>query len=264
MDSKTMYCNNCGNKDHIFRACKDPITSCGILLLRSIIEPMTLPTNPSTVSVLMVQRKDSMAYMEFIRGKYDPTEPKFIKKLLSNMTIHEQSLIETEEFDTLWLKLWGEGRDTHSFEYEISKTNYETINRKKLISESKSTYTEPEWGFPKGRRSKGETAIECGIREFWEETNVPRTAYDVIESLCFTEVFSGTNNIKYKHVYYVAILKDSSLVDLTQNLTSIQKREVSNVSWKTLKDCKDITRPHYIERKLLIEELGRKIQTLQK
>jgi 8-oxo-dGTP pyrophosphatase MutT (NUDIX family) len=262
MNSKVMYCNNCGGRGHIFKTCKDPITSCGILLLRGVFEPMTLPIDASQVSVLMVKRKDSMAYMEFIRGKYDPTDPDYIKKLLSNMTITEQTLIEIEEFDTLWSKLWGQGRDTHSLEYDISKTNYETINRKKLISEARSKYTDPEWGFPKGRRSKGETDVECGVREFWEETNIPANAYDVHEKLCFTEVFTGTNNIRYKHVYYVAILKDSKLIDLSQKLTAMQRREVSAVSWKTLKGCKEVTRPHYAERKAMIGELERRIQTL--
>jgi 8-oxo-dGTP pyrophosphatase MutT (NUDIX family) len=200
--------------------------------------------------------------MEFIRGKYDPVDHIYIKKLLSNMTISEQKLIETEEFDTLWSKLWGQGRDTHSFEYEISKTNYESIPRGQLVHDAKSTHVEPEWGFPKGRRSKGETDVDCATREFWEETNIPGNAYDVIERLRFTEVFTGTNNIKYKHIYYVAILKDSKLIDLSQKLTTMQKREVSAVSWKTLKECKEITRPHYVERKAMIGELERRIQTL--
>lgn len=260
MNSKVMYCNNCGNKGHVFKTCKDPITSCGILLLKGKIDPLLLPVNPDHVTILMVKRKDSMAYMEFIRGKYEPSDSEYIKKLMLNMTISEQKNIENEEFDTLWSKLWGQGRDTHSIEYELSKVNYNTIDRKKLISEARSVHIEPEWGFPKGRRSRGETDIECAVREFYEETNIPSNAYAVVENLCFTEIFTGTNNVKYKHVYYVATLKDSKLVDLTQKLTNMQKREVSAVLWKTLQECKDITRPHYVERKAMIDKLERTIQ----
>lgn len=43
-----MYCNNCGLKGHVFRDCKDPIVSCGIILL---LEDL----------VLMIRRKDSMS-----------------------------------------------------------------------------------------------------------------------------------------------------------------------------------------------------------
>jgi 8-oxo-dGTP pyrophosphatase MutT (NUDIX family) len=258
---KNMYCNNCGGKGHVFKTCPDPITSCGILLLREIFEPMKLPNNPSLVSVLMVRRKDSMAYMEFIRGKYTLEDTQFIKRLISNMTMQEQKLISTEEFDTLWTKLWGQGKDTHSLEYENSKKQYEQLDRKAIVESVPSTYTEPEWGFPKGRRMKGESDLECGIREFWEETNIPRESYEVIPSLEFIEIFTGTNNVKYKHVYYVAILKSSKYINTNSKLTTMQRKEISAVSWKTLNECKNITRPHYIERKKLIAELEQKIQT---
>ncbi len=258
-----MYCNNCGGRGHIFKTCKDPITSCGIILLRDTFEPMKLPADPKQVSVLMVLRKDSMSYMEFIRGKYDPNDTEFVKRLISNMTISEQTAIVNEEFDTLWTKLWGQGRDTHSLEYDIAKNNYENLDRKAIVKQVPSKYTEPEWGFPKGRRSKGESDVVCAIREFNEETNIPNNAYEVIEKLCFKEIFTGTNDIKYKHIYFIAVLKNSKLVDTTQKLTTTQKREVSAVSWMTLKECKDITRPHYPERKSMIKDIERAIQIFQ-
>lgn len=260
MNTKNMYCNNCGSRGHLFKTCKDPVTSCGILLLKEKSEPMKLPVNPAYTSVLMVRRKDSMAYMEFMRGKYDIANTEFVKRLVSNMTIQEQQLIVNETFDTLWLKLWGPGRDTHSIEYELSKTQYETVDRKALVEAAPSVYVEPEWGFPKGRRSKGETDIECAIREFWEETNIPRDAYEILPNLSFTEIFTGTNEVKYKHIYFVALLKDSNHATIKQKLNHIQQREIASVSWKTLQECKTITRPHYVERKLLIDDLERKIR----
>lgn len=263
MNAKSMYCNNCGNKGHVFKTCKDPVTSCGILLLRKTSGPLSLPCDPATTSVLMVKRKDSMAYMEFIRGKYDPSDSTYIQRLLKHMTKQEQEQINTEEFDTLWTKLWGVGRDTHSTEYFTAKENYDKINRKQLIQSAHSPFTDPEWGFPKGRRSKGETDLECAVREFWEETNIKADAYTVIPTMSFTEVFTGTNDIKYKHIYFVALLKDASLLPNEKALTSVQRREVSEVGWKTLSEAKQITRPHYIERKKILSELERRIQEYQ-
>ena len=92
--SKSMYCNNCGEKGHAFKSCSEPVLSCGLMLLRGIQEPLVLPVEPSTISVLMVRRKDSMSYMEFIRGKYDPTNIEYLKTQISNMTISEQKLIK--------------------------------------------------------------------------------------------------------------------------------------------------------------------------
>jgi 8-oxo-dGTP pyrophosphatase MutT (NUDIX family) len=263
MNVSRMYCNNCGGQGHVFKTCKDPITSCGLLLLRGPHEPLKLPIDPKVVSVLMVRRKDSMSYMEFIRGKYDPTDTNYLKTMFSNMTADEQAILVKEDFDTLWTKLWGQGRDTKSMEYEIAKENYNTLDRETLVASYPSKYLEPEWGFPKGRRSKGESDLECAMREFFEETNVPPDAYEVLKDVWFTETFRATNNTMYRHIYAVAVLKDSSVFNLSQKLTSTQKREVSAVAWKTLKQAKEITRPHYVERKTMIGEIERAVATYQ-
>ena len=263
MNMKEMYCNNCGDKGHVFRTCKDPVISCGILLLRGIYEPLKLPVDPKTVSVLMVKRKDSMSYMEFIRGKYDPSDLDYTGRLISNMTQLEQKTIVDEEFDTLWTRLWGSGRDSHSTEYTISKEKYANLDRKMMTEKFPSPYKETEWGFPKGRRSRGETDIECGIREFLEETNISRDSYNLREDLSFTETFRGTNNVEYRHIYFVALLKDSRGINLKQKLTPMQSKEVAAVDWKTLSECKGIIRPHYIERKALIAEVEKFVSNYQ-
>ena len=263
MNVSRMYCNNCGGQGHVFKMCKDPITSCGLLLLRGPFEPLKLPSDPKLVSVLMVRRKDSMSYMEFIRGKYDPNDKNYVRMLISNMTVDEQKTISTEDFDTLWTKLWGQGRDTRSMEYEIAKENYNNIDRKHIVEQVPSKHLEPEWGFPKGRRSKGETDLECAVREFFEETNVPSGAYEILSNLWFTETFKATNNITYRHIYAVALLRDSAEFNLNQKLTATQKREVSAVAWKTLKQAKDITRPHYVERKAMIGEVERAVASYE-
>lgn len=261
---RTMYCNNCGDKGHVFRSCPDPVISCGILFLRGVYEPLKLPVSASSLSVLMVRRKDSMSYMEFIRGKYDSRDIEYLKRQFLNMTVQEQKLIIEEEFETLWTRLWGNNRDTESFEYNLAKDKFYAVDRKKIIGLVPSHFNEPEWGFPKGRRAKGETDLECAEREFFEETNIPPDAYTVMENLTFSETFTGTNNIRYKHKYFVALLKDSTLFTLRQKLTPVQRREISSVGWKTLTECKNITRPHYSERKKMITELERTVSLASK
>jgi len=197
--------------------------------------------------------------MEFIRGKYDSQDTDYVKRQILNMTTQEQKLIVTEKFETLWSKLWGNSRDLESPEYEIANRKFNSVDRKKLVSECASKFTEPEWGFPKGRRMRGESDVQCAVREFFEETNIPPEAYAIQETLTFSETFTGTNNIQYKHVYFVALLKDSKFVNLAQKLTPSQRREISSVGWKTLSDCKSITRPHYVERKKMITEIERTV-----
>jgi 8-oxo-dGTP pyrophosphatase MutT (NUDIX family) len=211
----------------------------------------------------MVKRKDSMAYMEFIRGKYDLGDPVYIDRLIGNMTLPEQKLIVSEEFDTLWTKLWGQGRDTHSTEYDISKSKYYQLDREDITTRNRSKYTEPEWGFPKGRRARGESDSVCAVREFWEETNIQPEAYTLCENLKFTETFKGTNNVMYRHIYFVALLNDSKIVNLKQKLTFMQSKEVSEVDWKSMAECKAVIRPHYAERLELLTQVERLIATHQ-
>jgi len=259
-----MYCNNCGERGHVFKSCPEPIISCGILFLRGIYEPLQLPVDPKTLSVLMVRRKDSMSYMEFIRGKYDVEDVEYIKLQLSNMTSKERKMIETEDFEVLWSKLWGNCKDTVSPEFETARNKFQLLDLKTLLFDSPSAFSEPEWGFPKGRRMKGETDIDCALREFFEETNIPKEAFDIREDMSFTETFVGTNKVRYKHSYFVALLKDSKLVNLTQKLTNVQRREISNVAWKTMSECKTITRPHYVERQQMLTELERSVSLPQR
>ena len=56
------YCNNCGNKGHYYRNCRHPILSYGIILYKE--------NKDNQINIVMVERKDTLAYIEFLRGKY--------------------------------------------------------------------------------------------------------------------------------------------------------------------------------------------------
>ena len=256
-----MFCNNCGKRGHVFRTCVYPIISCGLVLVRGA---PTLPVETNeNIQVLMVRRKDSMSYMELLRGKYEMSDPPYIHRLVENMTQDEQRRIVETPFLNLWTQLWGNGRDTHSPEFYDAKEKFEALDRSQIVYDNRSPWTEPEWGFPKGRRMRGESDIECAVREFFEETNISREAYTLCKNLCFTETFVGTNNINYKHVYFLAFLKDESKIDLEQKFTLAQKREVSKVDWIGLQDSKALVRPHYTRRKEIIDEIGTALQTFE-
>lgn len=245
----SMYCNNCGAKGHIFRTCKDPVLSCGIILLNK----PRLPTSPSDVRMLMVCRKDSMSYAEFMRGKYDVENREYINLLMKNMTLKEQAMIVCEPFETLWKQLWGDDRS--SSEFITSREKFNSLNRISLMVENMSTYIEPEWGFPKGRRMRGESDLDCAIREFGEETNIPRDAFVVLKNILFEETFMGLNGIRYRHVYYLALLKNSDAVNLHQRFTPMQRREVSAIGWKSYIEADMLVRPHHAERRNMLEQV---------
>jgi ADP-ribose pyrophosphatase YjhB (NUDIX family) len=249
-----MYCNNCGERGHVFKACGKPVISYGIILVDKI-----LPCEPKSVKTLMIRRKHSMSYTEFIRGKYEVSDLEYIRKLLSNMTFGEQMIISQSSFQELWTSHWGRGNDARSHEYFVSSSKFESLNLSEILKGVNSGFLEPEWGFPKGRRMHRETDWSCAIREFTEETNIPRTVYTIFRNLSLSETFFGTNGIEYKHTYYIAC--PSEKIDIKSLLTDEQNREVSLVEWKTISQCRDLIRPHYVERNTLLDSLTKILVT---
>jgi 8-oxo-dGTP pyrophosphatase MutT (NUDIX family) len=255
--NNTMYCNNCGGKGHLFKTCKDPVLSCGILL----IDKPLLPVKSNQTNILMIRRKDSLSFAEFMRGKYDIQDINYIGTLIKNMTLKEQALMATEPFDTLWKSLWGD--DKNCQDYAISRDKFNQLDRVALMKANLSDYTEPEWGFPKGRRTRGESDLACAIREFQEETNIARESYVVLKNVILKETFEGLNHIRYSHMYYVALLIKPDMVNLTQKFTTMQRREISGISWKSFDEVKQLIRPHHTERLQMLEQLQQCIESLE-
>ena len=94
------YCNNCGNHGHIYRNCRHPILSYGIVLYHK-------EESSNKYRIIMVERKDSLAYIEFIRGRYkNPLNYDYIQLLITRMTIDEKDKLLKYDFDHLWNELW--------------------------------------------------------------------------------------------------------------------------------------------------------------
>ena len=76
------FCNNCGKHGHSFHQCKMPITSNGIIAFRIV------PTT-NELQFLMIRRKDTLGYMDFMRGKFPVFQKQYILNMLFQMTIEE-------------------------------------------------------------------------------------------------------------------------------------------------------------------------------
>jgi 8-oxo-dGTP pyrophosphatase MutT (NUDIX family) len=243
------YCNNCGTKGHIFYQCKHPITSVGIIVFKINTEGKR--------EYVLIRRKDSIGYVEFMRGKYNIYNKMYISNIISEMTNDEKQRILTCDFDTLWKQLWGNDiNNQYRGEEKISKDKFETLKTginvndkdfslETLIAECKSNWNETEWGFPKGRHNNQEKDLLCALREFEEETGYSRLSITIIQNLMpFEEIFTGSNYKSYKHKYFVAIMEN-----FTNKPTSYQDTEVSKIEWKTFDDTINLIRPYNLEKK---------------
>lgn len=106
-------------------------------------------------------------------------------------------------------------------------------------------YTETEWGFPKGRRNINETDLTCAIREFNEETSIPVKHIRIAKNINpIDEVFSGSNKVRYKHVYFIACYTNERHYKRTYNPNNkMQVREIKNAEWFKYHDAQKKNTP---------------------
>jgi ADP-ribose pyrophosphatase YjhB (NUDIX family) len=275
---KNVYCVNCGEKGHVVKDCVNPITSFGIIAFKVINGPNDEidDTNESLknildksesnkkqypyVKFLMIQRKDTMGFTDFVRGKYpeDENELKNILPIfLNEMTHIEKNNLLTKSFDEIWKTLWV-NHDSKCFknEYEFAYRRFQKLNIPELIKESKSSFLFQEFGFPKGRRNMKETNIACAEREFFEETGYDKSCYDFIKNYpTIQEEFIGTNGVKYRHIYYLVKMKDQVPPPKIDYKNKIQTGEVQNIGWFNYEECMSIIRPYDTAKKRVIKKV---------
>lgn len=247
------YCNNCGKQGHIFQNCKKPIISSGIIAFKKEL---------NTLKYLMICRKDSLGFVDFMRGKYNINNTTHIINLINEMTIKEKQMLKDNDFDTLWKYLWGdyvgnqyknEEKSSRDKFNKLKNSFLDDVDLDLLIEKSKTNWEEPEWGFPKGRRERDEKDIKCAIREFVEETGYTENTFEIIQNvLPYEEYFTGSNLKSYKHKYYLAYTRDNNLT-----IHNYQKSEVSQLRWCTFEECQDIIRPYNIEKKKIINNVNK-------
>ena len=294
--NKKIYCCNCGKQGHIYKKCKDPITSFGVIAFKFVegfekslnklwcnnkdkdLEgTVVLDAIEKNIQLLLIRRKDTLGYVEFVRGRYNINKLKMIQKTFNIMTIAELKKIEENDFDYLWNDLWliekGFKSDTNLYakEYDTSRQRFESLKKGVINSDNEfisldillkmcsRNYTEQEWGLPKGRKNIKENYKQCAIREFEEETGLKNHNYNLLLDIPksygkypLEELFMGTNNVCYKHTYYIAKCNSNCELFLSKNNIS-QIIEISDIRWFNYKEALDILRPYNKEKKFIIK-----------
>jgi 8-oxo-dGTP pyrophosphatase MutT (NUDIX family) len=249
-----IFCNNCGKNGHSFHQCKLPITSIGIISIRKYANKTEL---------LLIRRKNSLGFVDFMRGKYNINNMTYITNLLNKMSTDERNLIINNNFDYLWNYLWGKNINNQYKSEERSSNdklnklkegvivNGKLYTIKSLINDLTETYHEPEWGFPKGRRNFQEKDITCAIREFEEETGYSRTNIKIIYNIFpLEEIYTGSNYKSYKHKYFLSFM-DGYIIPNRH----FQETEISKIEWVDINKCASYIREYNVEKIQIIEKL---------
>jgi len=287
MSNKKLYCINCGKNGHLIKECIEPVFSYGIICMKlddtlntppQFIEKFLVNklvdleefnfTNLKNLSkfdyyknkikFLLIQRKHSFSYVEFIRGKYDENNTEEVSELLNLMSKEEIKKILMYDLSFLWNDLWNKTSKHKNYqkEFEISQQKFnklkENYNLIDLININE-LYDTPEWGFPKGRRDKNEKNLDCAIREFEEETSIDESKYIILNRLnTIEESVTGTYKSIYKLVYYLALAYND--IELTLD-NEHQKCEIGDMKWLTFEEIIPKIRPYFKEKITMITKI---------
>jgi len=303
---KNYYCSNCNLRGHTFKNCKEPIISNGIIAIQienfnknliSVLEKYLIDNlkiystssnnkyNKSeqyylenhakfknslintNIKFLMVQRKNSLGYLEFIRGRYMIDNKESIKHLVEQMSPNEINDILKLEFDDLWNNLWDNNNirnKNHYKEYMNSKQKFYVLklNDMKGIKENCPLYNYNEWGFPKGRRESHESDLVCAVREFEEETFFKEDTYILLEKCnSIRENLIGTNNKKYAHNYYLAILNENTI---TFDKSNKLNKEIGDLKILNINECLELIRPYHKNKIIILKNIYKLIENFLK
>lgn len=298
-----IYCTNCGIMGHSFKNCSVPITSYGVVLLslninddlkKKLIDEFSgsdkkhkidTPNGSNGISIngpndielfcslknsikfLLIRRKHTLGFLEFIRGRYNIENVDGIIFLFKQMTPDEINRIRNLTFDELWDDVWGDKQykstSIYYNEFLSSKEKFNKLKNDDSNSLSLNFYTEnvvpvwefAEWGFPKGRRNMKENNMTCAVREFEEESGFCNDDFILLDGVDpIEETLIGTNGVNYRHIYYVAL----STTDKEPSINALNKTqadEVGDIRYMNYEDTVQIVRPHHTDRQKIITQV---------
>lgn len=261
----TSNCSNCGKHGHALKNCNEPITSVGIVCfkldkmifnkfiknlenisyydLNHIMMDNIHKFNQynNSIKFLLVKRRHSLNYIDFIRGKYDINNLESIRLMCSYMSSDEIELIQNKDFNYLWTNLWMKNAHKKKYLEELnqSKLKFENLKNNGFFDTIETIYESTEWEIPKGRKITSEKNLNCAIREFKEETSFDTTSYQLINSVDpIHDVFIGTNGKEYRHIFYTSLFT-SDIEDITYH-----NNEIDMVKWYKWSELNELFRSY--------------------
>lgn len=181
------------------------------------------------VRLLMINKRYTYAFFAFACGRYNENNNDELVALFDKMTIDEKIDILSMNFQQVWYRVWlGYLASSNMFILSRNKYNEYIVAdggaHLKMLMRRSRRYAARIWEIPKGRKKNiGEGELDCAIREFYEETGIPRNAYHITDGtykLVFTE-----EGVRYDITYYIAL----TTRDIVQRINSASLEQVGEI-----------------------------------
>ena len=216
----------------------------------------------STIYYLIVRRRHTMAFLDFIRGKYFNNDRfNMCKIYLTQMTREERDMLQKHSFDDLWNVVWGNNigdRPNQKYikQYRKCAHRWQQLDLVSLLTEvTISPHPYPEYGWPKGRANREESTIDTALREFIEETGLKDMEMVLDQDTVQDprkESFIGNNGIQYDHYYTLARIVHAPQIKEQLTPTNL---EIGSVEFQTYNDCMRLFRPDDVAKRRLLTDV---------
>lgn len=189
--------------------------------------------------VLAVRGRYSYAFSDFVHGRYARRDLKVVRTLLAHMSLNERLDVMSLNFEQMWYRIWLTAKRTQAHYYKslekFQRVWLEPDNGKLLLELLREApgLDEPRWEIPKGKPLHGgETSIVCAVREFSEETGIPRDAYRLLPDYS-RQVSYIHMGVRYVITYHLAFLsRPLAEPGETVSLRRLgQAAEINEVRW---------------------------------
>lgn len=245
--------------------------SCGIIYyFLPKTNKYTIEYIQNNIQFIMVQKRLTYQYMSLINGKYNINNYEQLNNMFSKMTSYELNMIKSYNYDkninffrnssNKNIRIKGNNvynlktNDRFLTKYDLQLTK---IIYKKKIPENKEKFNElkrssyynsylsnivslidTNWEFPKGKKSKNETDLDCAYREFFEETKI-KIIDNIKDEYIFLNIVGTDNKIyKYKFYLYESQLLKNYEIDKTN-------MEIKNIEWINFNMSKEFFKIQY-------------------
>lgn len=212
-------------------------------MVNAMIDSYGLLLVDSSINLLGVRRRYSLAYSDFIRVKFNIDDIEYINHLISLMTSEEVNIIKHFLHNPnhhTWRDIWKDYWITNIKPYYRDTAYKKLLLINPNLINFNSFHTSTEWGFPKGR-GNSELPLETAKREFFEETNINTSNLHITDKT-FVEEFVGTNGINYRHTYWLAYLVN----DIGTNLNYDKVTGIGKLPITTLSQQMEVDRVEFI------------------
>jgi 8-oxo-dGTP pyrophosphatase MutT (NUDIX family) len=211
--------------------------------LPDVVPPSTTNNNNNNNRVLMVQRRDSLGYINVLRPRQEE-HGSFLTTYARDMTPKERKRLEDNTFKDLWADLaMNKQCRWYNKEMDRAEQKFAKLDLHGLLDSTTSKWHHLEWGFPKGKRNLYEDDLTSALREFQEETGYSQDDLTLIQREPLIERFVGLNNNEYMCKYFVAWMNPNRGPPEINPENPYQAGEVSNLAWLRYDEAMKIIRP---------------------